>query len=348
MYNINVNIVFVKLFHKECIMKHIDYTGIPSILRDFLVYMDVIKNKSGLTIEEYSSDLKLFFRFIKLYRGQVPSSVEFNEIDITDIDEEFIKSITLNDAYAFLSYCKNERDNQEAARARKVSTIRTFFKYLILQKRLLDENPMQVLDSPKLKKSLPKYLTLEESLKLLKSVDSKHKERDYCIIVFFLNCGLRLSELVSLNYNDIRDDHTLRVTGKGNKERTIYLNNACLEAFAQYMAVRPVDGIPANDRNALFLSSRNKRISPKTVQHIVYNALEKCGLEGYSVHKLRHTAATLMYQHGNVDVLVLKDILGHENLGTTEIYTHIIDEQLKQASEANPLANVTLSDTKED
>jgi site-specific recombinase XerD len=222
--------------------------------------------------------------------------------------------------------------------------LRTFFKYLDKQKNIIENNPMEVLDSPRLKKSLPKYLTLEESIKLLKSVDGKHKERDYCILVFFLNCGLRLSELVSLNYNDIRDDHTLRVTGKGNKERTIYLNDACLDAFAQYMAVRPVDGVPATDRNALFLSSRNKRISPKTVQHIVYDCFEKCGLEGYSVHKLRHTAATLMYQHGNVDVLILKDILGHENLGTTEIYTHIVDEQLKKASESNPLANLKLKD----
>ena len=329
-------------------MKHIDFSGLPSLVRDFLVYMDVIKNKSSLTIEEYSSDLCLFFKFLKLFRGLVPSSDEFDSIDISDIDEEFIKNVTLNDAYAFLSYCKNERDNQEAARARKVSSIRAFFKYLSLQRQILDENPMQVLDSPKLKKSLPKYLTLEESLKLLNSVDGKYKERDYCIIVFFLNCGLRLSELVSLNYNDIRDDRTLRVTGKGNKERTIYLNDACMSAYAQYMSVRPVDGVPIADRSALFLSNRNRRISPKTVQHIVYTYLEKCGLEGYSVHKLRHTAATLMYQHGNVDVLVLKDILGHENLGTTEIYTHIIDEQLKKASEANPLANVKMNNSNED
>ncbi len=326
-------------------MKKINYTGLPPIIKDFLIYLDVIKNKSALTIDEYASDLRIFFKFLKYYRGLVPSSVDFDEISILDIDEEFVRSVTLNDAYAFLSYCKNERDNQESARARKVSCLRTFFKYLDKQKQIIPNNPMEVLDSPRLKKSLPKYLTLEQCIKLLKSVDGKYKERDYCILVFFLNCGLRLSELVSLNYNDIRDDHTLRVTGKGNKERTIYLNDACLDAYARYMAVRPVDGVAANDRNALFLSSRNKRISPKTVQHIVYLYLEKCGLEGYSVHKLRHTAATLMYQHGKVDVLVLKDILGHENLGTTEIYTHIVDEQLKKASESNPLANIKSDDT---
>lgn len=325
-------------------MKGINYSGLPVVVKDFLVYLDVIKNKSTLTIEEYGSDLRLFFKFVKQYKGLVPPTVEFEDIDITDVDEEFVRNVTLNDAYAFLSYCKNERDNREAARARKVSCLRTFFKYLEKQRQIISDNPMEVLDSPKLKKALPKYLTLEESIKLLKSVDSKHKERDYCILVFFLNCGLRLSELVSLNYNDIRDDHTLRVTGKGNKERTIYLNDACLNAYAKYMAVRPVDGVSFSDRNALFLSTRLKRISPKTVQHIVYDCLKKCGLEGYSVHKLRHTAATLMYQHGDVDVLVLKDILGHENLGTTEIYTHIIDDQLKKASEANPLANIKLED----
>ncbi len=316
----------------------------PQILKDFIVYLDVIKNKSDLTIEEYESDLILFFKFLKLYKGLVPSSNDFEKIDISDIDDKFIKDISLNDAYAFLSYCKNERDNHEATRARKVASIRAFFKYVTFQKQILDENTMQLLDSPKIKKSLPKYLTLEESIKLLHSVDSKNKERDYCIIVFFLNCGLRLSELVSLNYTDIRDDGTLRVTGKGNKERTIYLNDACIEAYNNYMKVRPVDGIRADQKNALFISNRLRRISPKTVQHIVYDTLDKAGLEGYSVHKLRHTAATLMYQHGNVDVLVLKDILGHENLGTTEIYTHIVDEQLKKASESNPLANIKADD----
>ena len=185
-------------------MKKINYVGLPPIIRDFIVYLDVIKNKSALTIDEYSSDLRLFFKFLKYYRGLLPPATEFDEIDILDIDEEFVRTVTLNDAYAFLSYCKNERDNQEAARARKVSSLRTFFKYLEKQKQIISDNPMEVLDSPRLKKSLPKYLTLEESIKLLKSVDGKHKERDYCILVFFLNCGLRLSELVSLNYNDIR------------------------------------------------------------------------------------------------------------------------------------------------
>jgi site-specific recombinase XerD len=196
---------------------------------------------------------------------------------------------------------------------------------------------MKNLDTPKTKKSLPKYLTLEESEKLLSVIEGKYKERDYAIITFFLNCGMRLSELVSINYNDIKADGSLVITGKGNKERVIYLNQACIDAYTSYMKVRPNDGV--KDK-ALFLSSRNQRISPKTVQHIVYTYLDKAGLgdRGLSVHKLRHTAATLMYQHGNVDLLLLKEILGHENLGTTEIYTHISEDATRKAIEANPLA----------
>ena len=201
----------------------------------------------------------------------------------------------------------------------------------------IPENPMEELESPKLKKSLPKYLTLDESVQLLESIDGRDKERDYAIITLFLNCGLRLSELCSLNYTDIKSDGTLTVTGKGNKERTIYLNEMCIDAVKDYMKVRPVDGV--KDKNALFLSGRKNRISPKTVQHLVEKYIEKSGLgdRGFSTHKLRHTAATLMYQKGGVDVLLIKDILGHENLATTEIYTHIVDSQLKNAVESNPL-----------
>ena len=200
---------------------------------------------------------------------------------------------------------------------------------------------MQDLDTPKLKQTLPKYLTLDESVELLKNAaEGPNAARDLAIVTLFLNCGMRLSELVSLNYTDIRDDNTVKITGKGNKERTIYLNETCISAINNYMRVRPVDGVSAKDKNALFLSSRKQRISPKTVQHIVYTALEKAGLSGYSVHKLRHTAATLMYQYGGVDVLVLKEILGHENVGTTQIYTHVVNEQLKKATDSNPLNNL--------
>lgn len=324
--------------------KYAQSPSLPPLVREFANHELAIKNKSELTVDEYVLDLTLFFRFLKMRESEQCSSPTptYDEIDISDLDIDFFRKITLADAYAFLSYCKSERNNDAAARARKTSSIRAFFRYLNVQKKLLDENPMQELETPKKKKAQPKYLTLEESLKLLASVDGPYKTRDYCILTLFLNCGLRLSELVSIDYTDIKDNNTLVVTGKGNKERTIYLNDACIDAIKQYMAVRPVDKVKQKDKNALFLSSRCQRISPKTVQHMVYGYLEKCGLQnrGLSVHKLRHTAATLMYQHGHVDVLVLKEILGHENLGTTEIYTHLVDEQLKKASEANPLANV--------
>lgn len=316
---------------------------LPELVKDFLRYIDVIKNKSATTVAEYALDLRTFVRYVAILKGLVEDKNELEnleKVDISGLGIDFFKDISLNDAYSFLSYCKNERDNSPSTRARKVAAVRAFFKFLTTQQKLLDENPMAELDTPKIKKSLPKYLTLEQSIDLLSCIDGKNRQRDYCIITLFLNCGMRLSELVSLNYTDIRSNGTMRVTGKGNKERTIYLNSACLEAISDYMSVRPVDGVI--DKNALFLSNRLKRISPKTVQYIVKTFIDKSGLggQGFSVHKLRHTAATLMYQHGNVDVLVLKDILGHENLGTTEIYTHILDEQLKNASDANPLANV--------
>lgn len=323
-------------------LKYAKIPNLPPLLYDFANHELAIKNKSELTVDEYALDLILFFRYLKARQNGEEPSPTSPEIDISDIDIEFLRTVTLADAYAFLSYCKSERDNDAAARARKVSSIRAFFKYLCVQRKLLEENPMQELETPKQKRAQPKYLTLEESLRLLASVEGSYKERDFCILTLFLNCGLRLSELVSINYTDIKDNNTLVVRGKGNKERTVYLNEACITAIQNYMAVRPVDRVRAKDKSALFLSSRFQRISPKTVQHMVYSYLEKCGLgdRGLSVHKLRHTAATLMYQHGNVDVLVLKEILGHENLGTTEIYTHLVDEQLKKASDANPLANV--------
>lgn len=317
--------------HKE------EFHTLPQSVIEFLNYLSVVRSKSELTVLEYASDLRLFFRFMLVYRGIVAKDTEFEKIDISFIDLDFIKTVKISDAYAFLSYCRSERKNDSASIARKVSSLRAFFKYLCVKMKQIPENPMEELESPKLKKALPKYLSLEESIQLLESIDGRDKERDYAIITLFLNCGLRLSELCSLNYSDIKTDGTMTVTGKGNKERTIYLNEMCVNAVKEYMKVRPVDGV--KDKQALFLSNRKSRISPKTVQHIVEKFIEKSGLgdRGYSTHKLRHTAATLMYQKGGVDVLLIKDILGHENLATTEIYTHIVDEQLKDAVSSNPL-----------
>lgn len=319
------------------IMHKDEFSKLPLSVVEFLNYMSIIKNKSELTVLEYASDLRLFFKFLLIFRKKVDSKIDFEQIDISGIDLELIETVSIQDAYAFLSYCKTDRNNDAASRARKASALRAYFKYLSVNTGQIENNPMQELESPKAKKALPKYLTLDESINLLNCIDGKFKERDYCIIAIFLNCGLRLSELVNLNYGDIRSDNTMRVTGKGNKERIIYLNDMCINALNEYMKVRPVDGV--KDKNALFLSSRKFRISPKTVQYIVKTFLEKAGLgdQGFSTHKLRHTAATLMYQQGNVDVLLIKEILGHENLSTTEIYTHIVDSQLKEAVSSNPL-----------
>ena len=314
----------------------------PPVIRDFLTYNETIKGKSSRSVEGYYLDLQTFFRYLLVVRGKVPKDTEFEEIDISGVDLNLIKTVTISDLYAFMVYCKEERTNNTATRARKTSTLRIFFKYLSSQTHQLETNPALMLESPKVKQSLPKHLTLENSIDLLNSVDGNNKQRDYCILTLFLNCGLRLAELCSLNLSSISSDGTLTVVGKGNKERIVYLNNACLNAIKEYLEVRPNEGIVVTDRNALFISRNHKRISPKTVQYIVKSYLEKSGLGdmGFSTHKLRHTAATLMYQHGDVDIRVLKDILGHANLGTTQIYTHISDTQIKKAVDSNPLSGV--------
>lgn len=324
-------------------MKHEILLSAPPIIRDFLTYNETIKGKSSRSVDEYFLDLQTFFRYLLLIRAMTDKQTPFEEISINAVDLNLIKTVTISDLYSFVVFCKDERGNNAATRARKTSTLRIFFKYLTSQVHLLEINPAEMLDSPKVKQSLPKHLSLDDALQLLKSVKGNNKERDYCILVLFLNCGMRLSELCGINLSDIRSDGTLRLLGKGNKERIVYLNVACKDAISSYLSVRPNDDIVFTDRNALFISRNRKRISNKTVQHIVKTYLEKAGLgdRGLSTHKLRHTAATLMYQHGNVDIRVLKDILGHSNLGTTQIYTHISDTQIKNAIESNPLSNFT-------
>ncbi|HHX18534.1 MAG TPA: tyrosine recombinase XerC [Clostridium sp.] len=311
----------------------------PHIIKDFLNYMETIKGKSKNTVQEYYYDLRLFFRFMKIHKGLLEEECEFDKIDMSDVDINLIKEISLSDLYSFMSFLSRERDNNSSSRARKVASIRSFFNYITNKAKLLDYNPASELESPKILKKLPRYLNIEESKKLLEVIDGEYKERDYAIITLFLNCGLRLSELVNININKIKNN-TLTVVGKGEKERIIYLNKACVNAIDAYLKVRPSDYI--KDKNALFLSKRKQRISTKTVQHIVKKYLKAAGLdtERYSVHKLRHTAATLMYKHGNVDIRVLQQILGHESIATTEIYTHVDNEQLKNALDNNPLSEI--------
>ncbi len=314
----------------------------PDVIRDFLTYNETIRGKSSRSVDGYFVDLQNFFRYLLIARGIAKRDEDFDEISIAPVNIELIRTVTISDLYAYLVFCKDERGNGAATRARKTSTLRIFFKYLSTQTHQLDDNPALLLESPKVKQALPKHLTLEDSLELLNSIEGPNKQRDYCILTLFLNCGLRLAELCALNLGSISSDNTLTVIGKGNKERIVYLNTACINAINEYLKVRPNNSIPVTEKNALFISRNHRRISPKTVQHIVKTYLEKSGLGdmGYSTHKLRHTAATLMYQHGNVDIRVLKDILGHANLGTTQIYTHVSNSQIKQAIDSNPLSNV--------
>lgn len=311
----------------------------PDIIKQFLLYMQNIKGRGVKTVDEYYIDLRTFFRYINMNRDLCDSSLDFNEIKIDNVDLDLVKSITLRDTYEFMNYLLRERNNNQSTRARKTSALRQFYKYLE-RNHLIETNPIKDLETPKAKKALPKYLTLEQSIELLNAVEGDYYHRDYCILTLFLNCGLRLSEMAGLNYTDIRTDNTMRVLGKGNKERIVYLNKACLDAINAYKEVRPVDDV--KDKHALFISRNHRRMSPKTIQAMVYKYLQKIGLDsqGYSCHKLRHTAATLMYQTGEVDIRVLKDILGHENLGTTEIYTHLSNQQLKDAAQSNPLGNI--------
>lgn len=327
-------------------MKNISSYEMPIILKDFLNYLQTIKGKSINTVQVYFYDLRLFFRFLKIERNLVDAKTEFDKIDICDIDIDIIKSVTLSDLYAFMSYVSNKRDNTSYARARKVASLKSFFNYLTNKAKLLDSNPAAELESPKILKRLPRYLNVEESKQLLSSVDGEFSERDYAILTLFLNCGMRLSELVGINLSNIKNN-TLTVIGKGDKERSIPLNNACIEAINEYMKVRPVDGV--KDKNALFLSKRKQRISKESVQKIVKKYIKEAGLDPqrYSTHKLRHTAATLMYRYGNVDIRALQELLGHESISTTEIYTHLNKQQLQEAVNKNPLADVSfLKNTK--
>ncbi|WP_243428151.1 tyrosine recombinase XerC [Clostridium rhizosphaerae] len=317
---------------------------LPNRLKEFLNYLSVIKGRSKNTIDGYKIDLSLLFRFIKLYRGELDKDVEdieFEQISIADIDDGYIKSIKLPDFYAFLSFVESDRNNSTYARARKVASIKSFFKYLYTKAKFLNENPALELETPRISKRNPIYLTLAESKNLLDTTitnDSKHTKRDFCIITLFLNCGLRLSELCSIDISKIKDD-TLTIVGKGNKERTVYLNNACIKAISEYMLERASMKILPEHKDALFISERNCRINKRTVEIIVKKYIKLSGLTNlkYTPHKLRHTAATLMYKHGNVDIRSLQMILGHENISTTQIYTHVDDERLRNAVKSNPL-----------
>jgi site-specific recombinase XerD len=316
-----------------------DYRDTASpLICDFLSYHETVKGHSNHTVDEYFLDLRSFFRYMKRLKRIVPRNTPDEEIAVDDVDVNLVKQISLSDVYGYLSFLNREKGLNEASRARKISAIRSLFKYLTVKTHQLSENPIQDLDSPKIRKSLPRYLTLEESIRLLESVRGKNQERDYCILVLFLNCGLRISELVGLNVSDIQGNR-IRVLGKGNKERILYLNDSCMDALDNYFVVRNAQTLI--EPEALFVSNQRKRISKSAVHLLVKNNLAAAGLDPsiYSAHKLRHTAATLMLQNG-VDVRTLQEVLGHDHLNTTQIYTHVSNENLADAAAMNPLSQL--------
>jgi len=331
-------------------MKH--YSDCPQILRDFLTYHETIKGQSPKTISEYYLDLRMFLRFIKLMRNDMPIHTNLENIPIKDVDLEFLRQITTSDVFDFLSYLANDRNPtpdspapnygiSTASRARKLSAIKSLYKYLTVRTKQLQENPVADLEYPKLRKSLPKYLTMTQASALLQAVSGQNSKRDYAILMLFLNCGIRRSELVGLNVSDVYEDR-IRVVGKGNKERIVYFGTACHKAIEAYMVERKQTVL--TDNRALFGSRNGNRISVSAVHRLVEKALLKAGLDAtqFSPHKLRHTAATMMLS-GGVDVKTVQEVLGHENLNTTQIYTHIESTELKLAAEANPLSKLDFS-----
>lgn len=313
-----------------------------NLVDDFLDYMKATKGLSENTVKEYYYDLRVFVRFLKKRKNLVDDSMDFDDIPIEDITPEILEAVTKQDIYAYNAFLERERKMSNRSKFRKISSVRSFYNYLYTKIEVIKKNPVIDIDMPKVKKTLPVYLSLDQSLDLLKTIEKSkikplYKKRDYAIVTLFLNCGMRLSELAGINISHIKEDNTLRVIGKGNKERTIYLNEASIYAVNEYLKLRP----QIKD-DALFLSMRQQRMSNRSIQHMIEKHMKNSGLDTnkYSVHKLRHTAATLLYEYGNADIRSLQEILGHESVSTTEIYTHVNKKALKKMVEANPLSRV--------
>lgn len=331
------------------------YQDCPQVLREFLSYHETIKGQSKRTVSEYYLDIRMFLRFVKLMRNELPVNTPLEDVPIKDVDLDFVRSISSTEVFDFLSFLANDRVPEgshddpgigSAARARKLSAIKSFYNYLSVSTKQIKENPVKDIEFPKIRRSLPKYLTLEESTTLLKSVSGPNQKRDFAILMLFLNCGIRRSELVGLNLTDVYDDR-IRVVGKGNKERIVYMGASCRKAIDEYLVER--NKIVLSDNRALFGSRDKNRISVTAVHRLVKKHLLEAGMDStqFSAHKLRHTAATLMLSNG-VDLKTLQEVLGHENLNTTQIYTHVESTELKIAAEANPLSKLDFSDKMED
>ena len=323
------------------------YADVPPILRNYLNFLTIIKGKSENTVREYYYDLRMFLRYVQCVVNDL-SLDDISNVKLDNFDEKILTDVELNDLYEFMAYINNHHSANDNYRARKVASLKSFFNYLHTRINFIEVNPATNLDSPKIKKRMPRYLTLEESINFLRAIDGTFQARDLAMFSILLNCGLRLSELVGINLKNINfDKRILRVIGKGNKERIVYLNDLCMDAIYNYLEVRP-EVTNQNDVDALFISSKGRRISNRMVEILAKKYFEKAGLdyELYSPHKLRHTAATLMYREGNVDIRTLQELLGHTSLATTQIYTHVQNDDLKTAANSNPLANIKIDTTK--
>lgn len=309
---------------------------LPEYVEDFIRHIQIVENKSNKTLDAYRVDLVCFLRFLKIHHSDVdPNKIEWLAISVKDVPFDYIKQFTIQDAYSYMSWLNTERKNTAKTRSRKTSSLKHFYSYLSNKVHLLENNPIESLELPHPEKALPKYLSVDQAKKLLSSIDTKTYERDFCIITLFLNCGMRLSELNKINMKDISlDSKTVRLHGKGRKERIVNLNSSCMSALEQYLPTRK----PIDNCDALFYSGKHNRLSTRRIQEIVAKCLEEAGLAnlGITPHKLRHTAATLLYNNG-VDTLALKELLGHESIATTQIYTHLGNDVLKKAVEMNPL-----------
>lgn len=319
-------------------MKNPNNADNPEFLNNYIVHLKVVRMLSDRTISEYCFDIRLFLKYIRTIKADSDKAVE--DAVISDMTAEELKEISTADVYNFIFYVSDERHNEKRARARKVASLRGFFRYLTKVEHIMESDPVKDIDMPSPRMNMPKFLSLDESVKLLETADNSDSLRDYCMITLLLNCGMRLSELIGINIGDIDfTENRLRILGKGSKERMIYLNNACVDSLNNYLKIRK-ENPKAKDEPALFISSRNRRISKRRVQQIVETTIKNAELDGkgYTTHKLRHTSATLMYQYGGADILTLKELLGHSSTATTEIYTHLSNEQVRNAVEGNPLA----------
>lgn len=326
-------------------MKNLNNNSNPEFLNEYLIHIKIVQLLAQRTIEEYYTDIRLFLRYI--HESNLNTGKDIEDIDISDMTVDELRKISVSDIYNFIFYTSDERQNKDRARYRKISSLRNFFRYLEKVAHIIKENPTKDLDVPVPRTSLPKFLSLNESMRLLEAADTADSKRDYCIITLFLNCGMRLSELVGINISDIDFyENRLKVLGKRSKERMVYLNDACVDALQKYLAIRR-NNPKATDEPALFISNQNRRISKRRVQQIVEDMIQKAELggKGITTHKLRHTAATLMYQYGDADVLTLKELLGHASISTTEIYTHLNDENVRNAIESNPLSKIKSDDS---